>query len=312
MTTLQERVNNAGFGHFIKQIFPNYKVQKISLITSLVCPNVNPITKQVGCTYCNNATFSPTLNLKNKSILQQLQEGINFFRYKYPDMHYLAYFQSYTSTFGSLKRLIAQYNDVLDADKVEGLVIATRPDMMPDYLLDYLEEIAKEKFVLVEYGIESTLNETLKKINRGHSYECAVDTILRTAGRGIFIGGHLILGLPGESRQEMLRHAENINLLPLDILKLHQLQIIKDTPMAVEYSEHPEHFSLPSAEEYADLCLDFLELLREDIALDRFLSSSPADLLIAPRWNIKNYAFQAILKRQIGIRTMRDNIPKSN
>lgn len=297
---LEKRIEEAGFGHFIKAYFPSQKIQKITLSGAVhTCPNRNPKTGRVGCTYCNNLAFSPDFASKHLSISEQLERGINFFRHKYPKMGYLAYFQSYTSTFGSLHRLVAQYEEALAYPGVVGLVISTRPDMMPPTLLDYLEEVRKNHFVLVEYGVESTLDRTLLAINRGHTYATAVDAITRTAERKIPVGAHLILGLPRETREEMLLHADRLSQLPLDILKLHQLQIVKETPMAEEYATIPEHFHLFTPEEYASLCLDFLLRLRKDIALDRFLSQSPPELLIAPKWNIKNYAFNAILKKAL-------------
>lgn len=298
-SNLQRRIENAGFGHFVRPFFPLFKVQKITLTTASSCPNRDPLTGRVGCTYCNNQAFSPAFAAKELSVEEQLARGIDFFNHKYPRMHYLAYFQSYTATFGSPSRLMKQYEEALAYPGVEGLVLATRPDMMPNVLLDFLEEKARVHFVLIEYGIESTLDRTLATVNRGHSFATAANTIYRTSQRGILVGAHLILGLPGESRDEMLAHADKLSELPIDILKLHQLQIVRDTPMAEQFAANPGDFSLFSPEEYAELCLDFLMRLREDIALDRFLSQSPPELLIAPRWDIKNYAFNAILLRSL-------------
>lgn len=297
---LKKRIDEAGFGNFIKAYFPNKKLQKITLsVGRQTCPNRDPITGRIGCTYCNNQAFSPDFQKNFLPIREQLLRGIDFFRYKYPTMGYLAYFQSYTSTFGSVASLLEQYEIALSVPGVEGLVVATRPDMMPDKVLDYLQKIHQSHFVLIEYGVESTLDRSLKRVNRGHTYAKAVATIERTAQRGIPIGVHLILGLPGENRQEILAHADALSKLPIDILKLHQLQIIKETPMAEEYLQDPTIFHLFTPDEYASLCLDFLQRLRADIALDRFVSQSPAELLIAPRWNIKNYAFNNILIKEI-------------
>ncbi len=297
---LERRIEQAGFGSFINPYFPNFKVQKITLATiAHTCPNRNPITGEVGCTYCNNASFTPNIETKTLPLNEQLSQGIDFFRYKYPTMRYLAYFQSYTSTFASCHKLIDLYQQALAYPGVVGLVVSTRPDMMPNALLDFLQQVAKEHFVLIEYGVESTINDTLNRVNRGHSYEQSIETIERTARRGIKIGAHLILGLPGETETDMLMHAEKLSALPIDILKLHQLQIIKGTPMAREYKANPEVFNLFTPQQYATLCLQFLLRLKPTIALDRFLSTSPADLLVAPRWNLKNYAFNAILRKQL-------------
>ncbi|MDL2241630.1 TIGR01212 family radical SAM protein, partial [Bacteroidales bacterium OttesenSCG-928-L03] len=174
------------------------KVQKISINAGFSCPNRDGSKGTGGCTYCNNQTFSPQYAGQGKSISQQLEEGIRFFSHKYPEMKYIAYFQSYTNTYGKDEDLLAMYREALAYPGVVGLIIGTRPDCMPDSLLDSLAEIAREYFLLIEYGIESTDNDTLRAINRGHTYEEAVDTIHRTHNRGIYSGAHLILGLPGE------------------------------------------------------------------------------------------------------------------
>lgn len=297
---LEERIANAGFGNFIKRFFPQTKVQKITIATAQhTCPNRHPQTGRIGCTYCNNRAFTPDFEAKTLPIRQQLERGIAFFQHKYPTMKYLAYFQSYTSTYGSYHKLVEQYEAALSHPDVVGLVVSTRPDMMPAILLDYLASLHQKKFVLIEYGVESTIDRTLEEVNRGHTYRQAVETIMRTAQKGIPIGVHLILGLPGESWEEMLLHADRLSELPIAILKLHQLQIIKGTPLAEEYLADPTKFKLFTPEEYAQICLQFLLRLRSDIALDRFLSQSPPELLLAPSWHIKNYQFGSILQEQL-------------
>ena len=162
---------------------------------------------------------------------------------------------------------------------------------MSDELLDYLAEQKERTFVLIEYGIESTSDKTLRRINRGHTWAETVDAVRRTSERGILCGGHVILGLPGETRADMVRQAEDISSLPLTTLKLHQLQLIRGTRMAREYEEKPEDFHLFDVDEYMEVGIDYVERLRPDIVLERFLSQSPKDLLVAPDWNLKNYEF---------------------
>jgi radical SAM protein (TIGR01212 family) len=286
------------FGGFLQTIFP-FKVQKISIHAGFTCPNRDGSKGRGGCTYCNNQTFSPQYAHPDKSVAQQMEEGIRFFSRKYPQMKYIAYFQSYTNTYDSIDNLLKKYDEALNHPDVVGLIIGTRPDCMPDALLDELEKIARNYFLLIEYGIESTCDETLRRIHRGHSYEEAVATIHRTHERGIFCGAHLILGLPGESREEILSHAEKISRLPLTTVKLHQLQLIKGTRMAQEYREHPEDFHLYTVDAYIDLCIDFLQRLNPDFIIDRFVSQSPEALLLVPGWGLKNYEFIEKLNKRI-------------
>ena len=267
------------------------KVQKISLNAGFTCPNRDGSVGVGGCTYCNNQTFNQEYCKTEKTVVQQLEEGKRFFARKYPEMKYLAYFQAYTNTYAGLEELRCKYEDALSVDGVVGLVIGTRPDCMPEALLDYLSELNDRTFVLVEYGIESTYDRTLQRINRGHDYASVVDAVTRTAQRGIFTGGHVILGLPGETHDDIIKEAEMLSELPLTTLKLHQLQLIRGTRMAEEYFASPEDFHLYTADEYIDLVIDFVEHLRPDIVLERFVSQSPSSLLAVPGWGLKNYEF---------------------
>ncbi len=285
------------FPELLAQQFP-FKVQKISVNAGFTCPNRDGSKGYGGCTYCNNQSFSPGYGKPKKTISEQLRDGIEFFSYKYPEMKYLAYFQSYTNTYDPVEELIAKYEEALAYPNVVGLIVGTRPDCMPDELLNYFEELNKRTFVIIEYGVESTLNKTLDKINRLHSWEESVEAIIKTADRGLRVGAHMILGLPGETHADFIEHAHKLSALPLTTLKLHQLQIIRGTVMAKEYREEPESFHIFEAEEYIDLCVDFAEHLNPDIYIERFASQSPKQLLIAPDWGLKNYELTAkILKR---------------
>lgn len=284
------------FTFFLKKYFP-YKVQKISLNAGFTCPNRDGTKGLGGCTYCNNQTFNPEYCKTEKSVTRQLEEGKQFFAHKYPDMKYLAYFQAYTNTYAKVELLREMYEEALRVDDVVGIVIGTRPDCVSDELLDYLEELNQRTFVLVEYGIESANDETLKRINRGHDFACCRDAVERTHARGILTGGHIIIGLPGEDAEESLRQAPVISSLPLDILKIHQMQIIKGTRLAQEYAEHPFH--VYTVEEYIDVIVKYIRLLRKDLVLERFVSQSPKDLLIAPKWGLKNYEFTNLLNNKL-------------
>lgn len=284
------------FGTWIRQKFP-YRVQKISIDAGFSCPNRDGRIGKGGCIFCDNRTFNPTYCDHKKTVTQQLEDGKRFFEKKYTDMKYLAYFQSYTNTYDSVDHLKALYEEALAVKDVVGLAIGTRPDCVNEELLDYFEALSHRTFLIVEYGIESCNDKTLELINRGHNFACTQWAVEETAKRGIYVGGHIIIGLPGEDAAESLRQAPIISSLPLTILKIHQLQIIKGTKLAQLYDKEPFH--LYSVEEYIDLICRYIRLLRSDLVLERFVSQSPADLLIAPKWGLKNYEFTNLLNNRL-------------
>lgn len=286
------------FSDFLKQLFP-FKVQKISLHAGFTCPNRDGTVGWGGCTYCNNQTFNPDYCRTEKSITRQLEEGKAFFARKYPGMKYLAYFQAYTNTYGELEELERKYEEALAVEDVVGLVIGTRPDCMSDALLHYLQKLSHHTFVLVEYGIESTSDTTLRRINRGHDFAAVRDAVERTAACGLPVGGHVILGLPGETAEDVLHQVPLLSALPLTTLKMHQLQLIRGTRMADEYQRHPEDFHLFQVEEYVSLVVEYLRRLRPDIVVERFVSQSPKNLLIAPDWGLKNYEFNHLVQKRM-------------
>lgn len=289
------------------------RIQKIAVNAGLGCPNRDGTLSRQGCLYCNNAAFNPAYAFESvtpstekavpaSGISRQLEAGIRFFSRKGRADGYLAYFQSYSNTYGQTEHLIRLYEEALSHPGIAGLVIATRPDCLAEDLLDYLETRFGRKapsshpFLLMETGVESTNDDTLLRIGRGHTFECASIAIRELDRRGIPVGAHLILGLPGETEADYIMHARRISALPITTLKLHQLQIIKGTPLADAYLKHPDSFALFSPEEYADIVVRFLHELRTDIAMDRFVSESPASMVIAPRWGIKPALFQAMVE----------------
>lgn len=278
------------------------RVQKISINAGFTCPNRDGKKGYGGCTYCNNQTFVPGYCEPQKNITQQIKEGIAFFRHKYQTQKYIAYFQSYTNTYGGIEHLKSMYQEALSYPGVIGLVIGTRPDCVNDELLDYFSILNRQYYIMIEYGVESTKDSTLNFINRGHSYADAVQMITKTADRGIRTGVHLILGLPLETKDDIIQHAHNLSLLPITALKLHQLQIIRGTVMAKQYAAHPEWFKLMTAEEYVDVVIDFLEVLHPNIALERFISQSPKSYLIAPEWGLKNFEFVHKIEKRLSER----------
>lgn len=284
---------------FLQRFFAG-KVQKLSLNAGFSCPNRDGTIGRGGCTYCNNRTFSPDYCHHDEGIARQLQRGKEFFARKYPEMQYLAYFQAYTSTYAPTDHLVRLYTEALDQPGVVGLVIGTRPDCMPDDLLEWLAERARQTFVMVEYGIESCHDTTLLRINRGHDFACAAETVERTRRAGVKVGGHFILGLPRETHTDIMTAITRINALELDTVKFHQLQIVRGTPMEAEYATHPELFGLyHTAEEYCHLVCDVLERLTPGTAVERFTSSSPRELLIAPDWGLKNHEFTALVVKEM-------------
>lgn len=284
------------FASFLARYFTG-KVQKLSVNAGFTCPNRDGSVGRGGCTYCNNQSFNPDYCATEECVAQQLERGKSFFSRKYPNMQYLAYFQAYTNTYGELSHLKALYEEALAVEGVVGLVVGTRPDCMPDELLDYFAELHRRVFVLIEYGVETVHDSTLQRINRGHSFACSADAIRRTAERGIPVGAHMILGLPGEDRDAILEQPRLLSELPLSTLKLHQLQIVKGTAMAREFLHQPDDFHLYSAAEYAELVVDYLERLSPRIAVERFTSQSPKELLLAPDWGLKNYEFVERVRR---------------
>lgn len=276
------------YGAWMRRQFP-FRVQKISIDAGFSCPNRDGHISHGGCTFCDNRTFNPSYCQPYKSITEQITEGKEFFRHKYPNMKYLAYFQAFSNTYATLDTLQRRYEEALSAEDVVGIVIGTRPDCVSDEILNYLESLNQQTFMIVEYGIESVSDDTLRRVNRGHNFECSRRAIIETHNRGILTGAHIILGLPGESAEDNVRQANIISALPIDILKLHQLQIIRGTQLAAEYERQP--FNLYTADEYIDLCRRYIERLRPDMVLERFVSQSPKELLVAPKWGLKNYEF---------------------
>lgn len=280
------------YGTWIRKKF-NSRIQKISIDAGFSCPNRDGRISYGGCTYCDNRTFNPSYCNSIKSIKEQLEAGKSFFSNKYHDMKYLAYFQAFTNTYRPLEELKRMYEEALSTDNIVGIVIGTRPDCVSERLLDYLYELNCQSSVTIEYGIESANDITLRRINRGHDFECSVKSINATAARGITTGGHIIIGLPGENEEESLRQAPIISSLKLDILKIHQMQIIKGTKMAEEYHTYPFH--VYSIDEYIRLIAHYIQYIRPNLVLERFTSQSPANMLIAPKWGLKNYEFTNLL-----------------
>ena len=277
------------------------RVQKLTIDAGFTCPNRDGAVGRGGCAYCNNDAFNPSYCHPQKSVRQQLLEGIEFHKVRYRKAYkYLAYFQAYSNTYAPLEKLRALYEEALSVPGVMGIVLGTRPDCVDDEKLDYLASLSATCFAAVEYGIESCYNRTLERINRGHTFEQSIQAIEATASRGVRVGAHLILGLPGETRKEMLDQTDIINQLPIDTIKLHQLQIAKNTAFAEQYAKNPEEFQLFECEEYINFIVQFLERLHPRIVVERFANEMPPRYMATPGWGlIRNVELWRMLEKRL-------------
>jgi len=274
---------NAYSNYFKKQF--GKRIQKVSIDAGFSCPNRDGSVSTGGCAYCNNDSFNPSYCTPQKSVSEQIATGIEFHsrRYRNADQ-YLAYFQAFSNTYKPLDELKKIYKEATDNPNVIGFVIGTRPDCIDDEKLEFFKELSEKYYVIIEYGLESCYDSTLSRINRGHNFECSRTAIMRTAELGIRVGAHMLFGLPGESRQQMLDQAEILSDLPLNNIKFHQLQIIKNTRFEKEYLENPSSFKLFDLEEYIDFIVEFVERLNPCFVIERFASESPPAVRLAPDW----------------------------
>lgn len=308
---------NSFVGYFKRKY--GERLQKIVLDAGFTCPNRDGKAGRGGCTYCDNAAFHPSYSTAGKSLHQQLDEGIEFHKVRYRTTeHYLAYFQSFSNTYAPLEKLRMLYEEALSHPQVVGIVIGTRPDCVDEEKLDYLAALAegevlegwsrslsdgserKAPIVIIEYGIESCYDATLQRINRGHDFATARKAVEMTAGRGLDVGAHFILGLPGETRQMMLDSCSLINALPLRSVKFHQLQIVKGTKMEHEYADRPEDFERFGLDEYLDFFVDMLERLRPDLFIERFVGEVPPRFVNETPWGlIRNAELLRMLEKRL-------------
>ncbi len=288
------------YSDYFKRVFGE-RVQKVTIDAGFTCPNRDGTVGRGGCTYCNNDAFNPSYCKPDKSVTQQIDEGVEFHRSRYRKANkYLAYFQAYSNTYAPLDRLKAIYDEALQYPGIIGLVIGTRPDCIDNEKLDYFAELSRDYYIILEYGIESFYNRTLEQINRGHTVEDSITAIEKTAQKGIKTGAHLIFGLPGETREDMLKEADMLSQLSLDTVKFHQLQILKDTVMAKEYQKHPERFTLFELDEYIDFVISFMERLNPNFVIERFSGEVPPWFLAGPGWGlIRTYEVRNKLEQRM-------------
>jgi len=279
---MPQRYNS--FGSYIKKKFGT-TVYKVNVDAGFTCPNRDGTIGTTGCIYCNNDSFRPSSCKPTLSLSEQIRNGITHIRKRYNAEKFLAYFQPYTNTYAPVDELRRLYEEALSEPSVIGLAIGTRPDTVDKEKIMFLEKLAMKYFILIEYGMQSIYDRTLEFINRGHDYNTFLKTLDMTKDRGIFIGAHVIIGFPTESKEEMLLMADEVSHLPIDFLKIHQLQVIKDTPLEMIYRENP--FYIFDYEEYLDFVTEFIGRLSPRIVLQRLFATAPDSILIAPRWDKK-------------------------
>lgn len=270
------------FGQYMKDLY-HVPVYKVNVDAGFTCPNRDGTVSVGGCIYCNNDSFRPGACTSAASVREQIVKGIPYLRRRYGAEQFIVYFQPFTNTYAPVGILERLYREALDNPGVVGLAIGTRPDCVDDEKIALLAELAREHFILVEYGLQSVHDRTLKFINRGHDFETFKRAVEMTAGQGIKIGAHIILGFPTEDREEMLGMAGVVSGLPIGFLKIHQLQVIKNTALADLYAKKP--FATFGYQAYIDLVADFIERLSPEIVLQRLFAAAPEDILIAPVWN---------------------------
>ena len=291
------------YAAYFRRVF-GHRMQKVTINAGFSCPNRDGKISTGGCTFCDNAAFTPSYCDSAKSITQQIDEGIEFHRKRYRTaQQHLAYFQSFSNTYAPLERLRECYDEALAHPDIAGIVVGTRPDCVDEQKLDYFAELSRKKYVTIEYGVESCYDETLRRINRGHDFATAERAIRMTAERGIHCGAHFILGLPGESDEMLIAQVELINALPLTTIKFHQLQLFRGTPLAREWDEHPERFRFWTIEEYLDLFVEILRRLRPDIVVERFAGEAPPRYHHTEGWGlVRNEQLLAMLDKRLELR----------
>ncbi|MDR1582420.1 MAG: TIGR01212 family radical SAM protein [Prevotellaceae bacterium] len=274
---------NSYAGHFIRTF--GGRVQKVSIDAGFTCPNRDGSLSRGGCTYCDNDSFNPSYCIPRKTVSEQIAEGIEFHarRYRRADK-FLAYFQAYSNTYAPLEQLKKIYSEALAYPGVIGLVIGTRPDCVDSDKLNYLAKLSQKYHIVLEYGVESCYDRTLQRINRKHNFECSRRAIEETAARGITTGIHLMFGLPGETVQEMLNEADIISGLPVNSVKFHQLQLLKNTRITQEYMRNPSDFHIFDVPEYINFMTKIIERLRPDIVVERIAGEVPPRFLAVPAW----------------------------
>ena len=271
------------YREFLAKIFPSWKrVRKLPLNGGMSCPNLDGTRGFGGCCYCNNKSFSPVWDKAGQSVQEQMAEYLPRIRRKYKDAGILAYFQPYTNTYAPVKRLREIYEPAFASDEVVGVSIGTRPDCVPPDVMELLEYENSRKPVILELGLQTANDETLKAIGRGHSVAEFEDAVKRAHSAGLWVTSHVILGLPGETLKDFEKTAEVIRDLGISAVKIHPLHIVRDTRLAESYRRG--EFELLSFEDYCEAVARFIRIVGKDVAIERFSGEAQNETLVAPDW----------------------------
>lgn len=289
------------YSNYFKKHFGE-RLQKLSVNAGFTCPNRDGAVARGGCTYCNNDAFSPSYCTEENTVSEQIRKGIAFHKKRYGARRFLAYFQNYSNTYASLPELKQIYEQALQFPEVEGLIIGTRPDVVDDDKLAYFKQLSQEKYLVIEYGVESCYDDTLQRINRGHTFTQSKEAIQKTASHGIHAGAHFMLGLPGETKEMMLEQVKYINSLPLHTIKFHQLQVMKNTAMAREYQHNPEQFRFFELEEYIEFIIDLVSALNPHFIVERFSGEAPPRYTLSPRWGLRTPQVMNLIEKRMAER----------
>ena len=275
------------------------RVQKVSIDGGFTCPNVDGSVAAGGCVFCDNRSFSPSRRAPRTAVYAQIEEGIRRVRqrYNFKCDRFLGYFQPATNTYGPLEKLRRLYLEALSHPEIVGLAIGTRPDCVPDEVLSLLEEIAADRYLSVEYGLQTIHNRSLDWMNRGHHYDAFLDAMDRSRGRGFEICAHVMLGLPGETHDCMLATAREIARLKTDAVKLHNLYAVKNTPLADQVARGEVRLLDRGA--YVQIVVDVLELLPPTCVVERVSGDAPPDYLVGPSWCLDKPAIRAALEAEL-------------
>jgi hypothetical protein len=287
------------FGQYMREKF-GHTVYKVNVDAGFTCPNRDGTLGVSGCIYCNNDSFRPNSCRPTLSVTDQVANGIAHVKKRYGAENFLVYFQPYTNTYAPVEHLETLFLEALREPSVAGLAIGTRPDAIDHEKIKMLEDLASKYFILIEYGLQSIYDKSLKFINRGHDYQTFLNALEITVNRGILIGAHIIAGFPTETRDETLAMADDLSSLPIDFLKIHQLQVVKDTPLEEFYIKEPFHVF--EYQEYLDFLADFIERLSPEIVLQRLFATAPDDILVAPLWGRNRHQILKDIEKNLEIR----------
>jgi len=287
------------FSRFLRERFGR-RVYRVTLDGGFTCPNVDGTVTTGGCVYCDNRSFSPNRRLPRTDVRTQVSRGIEILGRRHGAERFLAYFQAATNTHAPVERLRKLYDSALDHPQIVGLAVGTRPDSVPDPVLDLLQEYARGRYVCLELGLQSKHDRSLDWMNRGHHFDAFLDAVARCRGRGFDLCAHVILGLPGETTDDMLETADALAELPVQAVKIHNLHVVRGTPMEAMY--HAGNVPMLSRDAYVALVCDFLERLPSDVVIHRLNGDAPPDYLVAPAWCLEKPALLTAIDAELARR----------